>query len=295
MADPEIDVVRDILRSQPRPVDLADRRKRLDALGQRYTVAPDVHVEPVDANGVAAEWTLVPGSDRDRVFMFLHGGGYISGSIDSHRHMVAEVGRQASCRTLAVGYRLAPEHPFPAALDDAVAAYRFLLSSGYAPERIVLAGESAGGGLALATAVTLRDTGFPLPAGLWCSSPWVDLEMSGGSMATKAAVDPLIQKPYLQELAAAYLDGSDPRAPLISPLYADLHGLPPMLIQVGSAETLLDDAVRLVGVAGAADVSVRLEVWPDMIHAWTLFYQQVAAGRRALATVGAFIRSEMTG
>jgi monoterpene epsilon-lactone hydrolase len=145
MADPEIEVIRDILRSQPRPTDLADRRRRLDALGTRYAVASDVRIEPVDANGVPAEWTTAPGVDTSRVILFLHGGGYISGSIDSHRHMVAETGRQAASRTLAVGYRLAPEHPYPAALEDALAAYRFLLSSGFAPGHIVLAGESAGG------------------------------------------------------------------------------------------------------------------------------------------------------
>jgi epsilon-lactone hydrolase len=291
MADPEIEVIRDILRSQPRPADLQERRKRLDALGTRYTVAPDIRVEPTDANGVPAEWTTAPDADPGHVIMFLHGGGYVSGSINSHRHMIAEAGRQAGARSFAVDYRLAPEHPFPAALDDAVTAHKFLLASGYAPARIALAGESAGGGLALATAVTLRDTDVPLPACLWCSSPWVDLTMAGGSMTTKVAVDPLIDKPYLQELAVAYLNGTDPGAPLVSPLYADLRGLPPTLIQVGSAETLLDDSTRLAGVAGAADVSVRLEVWPDMIHAWHLFYQQVAAGRRALADVGGFVRS----
>jgi monoterpene epsilon-lactone hydrolase len=139
--------------------------------------------------------------------------------------------------------------------------------------------------------VSLRDRGIPLPACTWCSSPWVDLEAIGGSMTAKASVDPLIQKAYLMELAAAYLKGADPRTPLASPLYADLRGLPPMLIQVGSAETLLDDSVRLAGAAGAAGVRVTLEVWPDMIHAWHLFYPQLADGRRALAQVGAFIRS----
>jgi len=165
------------------------------------------------------------------------------------------------------------------------------LSQGFDPKRIAVAGESAGGGLAIAMLVSLRDRGVPLPACTWCSSPWVDLEAIGGSMTAKASVDPLIQKAYLMELAAAYLKGADPRMPLASPLYADLRGLPPMLIQVGSAETLLDDSVRLAGVAGAADVRVRLEVWPDMIHAWHLFYPQLADGRRALAQVGAFIRS----
>jgi epsilon-lactone hydrolase len=283
MADAEINVIRGLLAAHPRPASLDERRKRLDALGAQYPLPPDVRVEPVDANGVAAEWTTTPEADPTRAILFLHGGGYISGSIDSHRHMIAQAGREARARTLALGYRLAPEHPFPAALDDAIAGYRFLLSQGFAPETIAVAGESAGGGLAVATLVSLHDAGEPLPACAWLSSPWVDLTMTGASIRTKAAVDPLLSEPYLAELAKAYLNGTDPLNPLASPLHADLRGLPPMLIQVGSAEILLDDAVRLAGAAGAADVRVTLEVWPDMIHAWHLFYQQVAAGRRALA------------
>jgi len=291
MADAEINVIRGLLAAHPRPASLDERRKRLDALGAQYPLPPDVRVEPVDANGVAAEWTTTPEADPTRAILFLHGGGYISGSIDSHRHMIGQAGREARARTLALGYRLAPEHPFPAALEDTLTGYRFLLAQGFAPKDIALAGESAGGGLAAAALVSLRDAGEPLPACAWLSSPWVDLAMTGVSMAAKAAVDPLIGKAYLTELAAAYLNGADPLTPLASPLYADLHGLPPLLIQVGSAETLLDDAVRLAGAAGAADAQVRLEVWPDMIHAWTLFYPQVAAGRRTLADVGAFIRA----
>jgi epsilon-lactone hydrolase len=291
MADPEIDVVRKILASHPRPTNLAERRKRLDALGAQYSLPEDVRVDGVDANGVVAEWTTTPVADPSRAILFLHGGGYISGSLDSHRHMIAQAGREAQARTLSLGYRLAPEHPFPAALDDALVGYRFLLSSGFRAKRIVVAGESAGGGLAIAMLVSARKAGLELPACTWCSSPWVDLALSGGSMTTKAAVDPLISKTYLEELATAYLHGADPRTPLASPIYADLNGLPPMLIQVGSSETLLDDSTRLAAVAGAAGVRVTLEIWPDMIHAWHLFYQQVAAGRRALASVGAFIRS----
>ena len=201
--------------------------------------------------------------------------------------------REAGARTLALGYRLAPEHPFPAALEDALAGYRYLLAQGIAPVSIAMAGESAGGGLAVAALVSLREAGEPLPGCVWCSSPWVDLEQSGPSMSEKAAVDPLIQKGYLDELAAAYLNGADPRTPSASPLHADLSGLPPMLIQAGSAETLLDDALRLARAAGAAGVRVNLEVWPDMIHAWALIYQQLAAGRRALRSVGAFARSNL--
>jgi acetyl esterase/lipase len=290
MAGAEIDAIRRMLIERPRPASLAERRQRIDGLGAQYPVPSDVRMEPADANGVPAEWTITPGADPSCVILFLHGGGYVSGSIESHRHMIAQAGREAMARALALGYRLAPEHPFPAALDDAVAAYRFLLTEGFSPNRIAIAGESAGGGLALATLMRLREAGVPLPACTWCSSPWVDLAMTGATMDTKAAVDPLIQKPYLMELAAAYLGGADPRTPMASPLYGDLHGLPPLLIQVGTAETLLDDAVRLAGAAGAADVQVTLRTWPDMIHAWHLFFPQLAAGRRSLAEAGAFVR-----
>jgi len=291
MTNTEIDTVREMLASSPRPAGLNERRSRLDALGTRYSLPADLRVEAADANGVAAEWTTTPKAEPSCAVLFLHGDGYVSGSLDSHRHMIGQAGREAQTRTLSLAYRLAPEHPFPAALEDVIAGYHFLLSQGFDPKRVAVAGESAGGGLAIAMLVSLRDRGVPLPACTWCSSPWVDLEAIGGSMTAKASVDPLIQKAYLMELAADYLKGGDPRMPLASPLYADLRGLPPMLIQVGSAETLLDDSVRLAGVAGAADVRVRLEVWPDMIHAWHLFYPQLADGRRALAQVGAFIRS----
>ena len=251
-----------MLRSKPRPVGWAQRRERLDAVGSASPPAPDIRLEAIDAGGVAAEWSLAPGSNPSRVLLFLHGGGYCSGSIASHRGMVTETGRAAKVRTLAVGYRLAPEHPFPAALDDALAAYDFLLDQGIAPGAIVIGGDSAGGGLTLACMTRLRDAGKPLPGCGWLVSPWVDLQMTGASLAEKADIDPLIQKPYLEELASAYLAGADPAGPLVSPLRADLHGLPPLLVQVGSAETLLDDAVRIARRAGAADVPVSLDIWP---------------------------------
>jgi acetyl esterase/lipase len=291
MSDAEMVAIRAMLQSRPRPVGLAERRERLDGLGSGYTLPADVEVVSADAGGVPAEWTSTPGADRGRVILFLHGGGYMAGSIRSHRHVMAEAGRQARMRTLALGYRLAPEHPFPAALEDALAGYRFLLASGLEPANIMLAGESAGGGLALATLITLRDEGTPLPGRVWCSSPWTDLTMSGDTMQTKADVDPLIQKAYLEELAAAYLGRADPRGRLVSPLGADLRQLPPMLIQVGSAETLLSDSLRLAAAAGAADVRVTLQVWPGMIHAWHLFHPQLAEGRAALAEAGAFARA----
>lgn len=290
-SNPEIDAIRAALAASPRPPGYPERRARMDAFGTRYEMPAGVTVEPVSANGVPAEWTEAEGADPSRVLLFLHGGGYISGSLRSHRHLVAEAGRIARMRTLALDYRLAPEHPFSAALDDALAGYRFLLSQGIMPHDIALGGESAGGGLALAAMVSLRERGVPLPACAWLSSPWADLSQSGATMQTKAPVDPLIQKPYLDELAAAYLHGAEADNPLASPLEADLGGLPPLLIQVGSDETLLDDSVRLAGVAGAAGVRITLEIWPDMIHAFTLFYPQVAKAREALQRVAAFIEA----
>jgi epsilon-lactone hydrolase len=291
MSHSEIDAVRELLRSRPRPIGFAERRERLDAIGSTSPVATDIRLEATDANGVAAEWSLAPGSDPSRVLLFFHGGGYCSGSIVSHRGMVTEVGRSARVRTLAVAYRLAPEHPFPAALEDARAAYGFLLDHGIAAPRIVVGGDSAGGGLTLALMTSLRDAGERLPGCAWLVSPWVDLQMTGASLAEKANVDPLISKPYLEELASAYLAGADPANPLVSPLNADLAGLPPLLVQVGSAETLLDDAVRIAQRAGAADVRINLEIWPHMIHAWHLWATQLEEGRRAIASAGAFIRA----
>ena len=295
MADPEIAAIRAALAANPRPPGLEDRRKRLDELASHHPLGADVRIESADAGGVAAEWSSTPHADPDRVILFLHGGGYVSGSLVSHRAMIAEAGRLSGARTFALAYRLAPEHPFPAAFEDTMAGYRFLLSEGFDPRRIAIAGDSAGGGLTIAALASIRDAGLPLPACGWCISPWVDLAGTGDSLDSKADADPMIQRDYLQELATAYLHGADPLSPTASPLYADLRGLPPLLIQVGSAETLLDDSVRLARRAGAEDVWVRLEVWPEMIHVWHLFYPQLAAGRRALASAGAFLRAELSG
>jgi monoterpene epsilon-lactone hydrolase len=291
----EIDGVRALLTSLPRPDSLAERRERLDAVASVDGVAPDIGFETVEIGGCRAEWSLAPGSDAGKVLLFFHGGGYCSGSIRSHRGMVSEIGRAAKVRTLALGYRLAPENPFPAALDDATAAFEFLLNDGYPAIRIAVGGDSAGGGLSLALMVRLRDAGRPLPACAWLVSPWVDLEMTGASMDGKAAIDPLIHRDYLVQLADNYLAGHDPRDPLVSPLCAELAGLPPILVQVGSAETLLDDGVRLAGRLGAADVATRLEVWPHMIHAWHLWSARLSAGRAATASAGAFVAGHLAG
>ncbi len=287
----EIDAVRTLLSSKPRPVGWVQRRERLDEVGSIWPVANDVNLELVDLDGVPGEWSIARGSDATRVLMFFHGGGYCSGSILSHRRMVTEAGRAAGTRTLAVGYRLAPENPFPAALEDAQTVWRYLRNQGVAAGRIAVGGDSAGGGLTVALINRLRDAGEALPGCAWLVSPWTDLTMSGETLATKDAIDPIIHAAYLGELADAYLPaGTDRKDPQVSPLYANLKGLPPILIQVGSAETLLADATRFAAAAGAADVRVTLEIWPHMIHAWHLWNAHLEPARRALANAGTFIR-----
>lgn len=290
----EIQAIRDLLSSKPRPVGWAQRRARLDEVGAYWPVADDVELNPVDLDGVPGEWSMVPGTDPSRVLMFFHGGGYCSGSIRSHRRMATEAARAAGVRTLAVGYRLAPEHPFPAARDDALTAWHWLRRQGIDAAHIAVGGDSAGANLSVALINQLRADSEELPACAWLVSPWTDLTMSGSTMTTKDAVDPLMHKGYLEELANAYVPaGMESNDPRISVLYAELHGLPPALIQVGSEETLLDDASRFATAAGAADVPVTLEIWPHMIHAWHLWNAHLDAGRRALASAAAFIRRHL--
>jgi acetyl esterase/lipase len=269
---------------------IEERRAAMEAVTVMFPVSEDVTCQPVDAAGVPAEWISAPGVDPDRVIFYLHGGGYAIGSINTHREMVSRLSGAAAARALSVGYRLAPEHPFPAAVEDATAAYRWLLSTGAEPSRIIIAGDSAGGGLTVATLVALRDAGDPLPAAAVCLSPWVDMEGLGDSMTSKADLDPMIQRETLLEGAKAYLGGADPRTPLAAPIHADLAGLPPMLIQVGTAETLLDDSVRLAARAKSAGVDVTLEPWDDMIHVWQFFAALLPEGRQAIDRIGEFVR-----
>ncbi|HET7802987.1 MAG TPA: alpha/beta hydrolase [Pseudolabrys sp.] len=295
MSQQEIEAVRALLTAKPRPVGWSERRARIDEIGSTWPVAPDVRFEEVECDGVPGEWSIVPGSDPERVLLFFHGGGYCSGSIVSHRRMVTEAGRAARMGTLAIRYRLAPEHPYPAAHEDAMTAWRFLRGRGVAARDIVVGGDSAGGNLTITLINRLRAAGEEQPACAWLASPWTDLTMSGVSLESKASIDPLIHKAYLEELAECYVSKYAPRPidrkdPLISPLFSDLRGFPPVLIQVGSSETLLDDSVRFARTAGLADVAVTLQVWPHMIHAWPMWNARLTEGRQALEQMGEFVR-----
>ena len=270
--------------------DILKVRAGFEQLGAMFPVPGDVQCEPIMAGSVKAEWITAPGAAADRAILYLHGGGYVIGSINTHRALAAALSQASKSRVLAIDYRLAPENPHPAAVEDAVASYRWLLKQGLSPKRTAIAGDSAGGGLTVATLVALRDGKDPLPACAVCLSPWVDLEGTGESMTKLAKLDPMVQKDGLLQLAGAYLAGKDARTPLAAPLYANLSGLPPMLIQVGTWETLLDDASRLAERARKAGVEVTYDPWEGMIHVWQLFAPMLDEGKQAIEKIGAFVQ-----
>ena len=277
------------IKSQPQNPNASIEKRRAGMERISEHVASDVTCEPVNAGGVPAEWIAAPGAVQDRVILYLHGGGYVIGSINTHRAMIARIARASNARALAIDYRLAPEHPFPAAVDDATAAYKWLLAEGYKPGKIVIAGDSAGGGLTLAALVALRDSGVPMPAGAVPISPWTDLEGTGESVRSRAAKDPMVTPGNLAESAKQYYGAHDPKDPLVSPLHANFRGLPPMLIHVGDAEILLDDATRVAERAKLAGVKVELEVWDDMIHVWHVFAKLLPEGQQAIDKIGKFV------
>jgi acetyl esterase/lipase len=296
MPSPQLAVLVDMLRSAPpvpQDMDTATRRQRMEELTATAPLPEGIRATAVDAGGVPSEWVEATGASPRGTILYLHGGGYTIGSVATHRGLVGRLAIATGARGLTAGYRLGPEHRFPAAVDDAMAAYRWLVRGGTAPESIVVAGDSAGGGLTAALLVALRDAGDRLPAGGVCISPWADLGCTGESMKTCAARDPMVQHGPLLEMAAQYLGDQDPRAPLASPIYADLHGLPPLLIHVGTAETLLDDAGRLADRARAAGVPVDIEVWDDMIHVWHAFAPLLPEAEEAIARIGQWVRERL--
>jgi epsilon-lactone hydrolase len=297
MVERGIHIVRAHLAKLP-PSDtltLAERRAQYERAEKVFPTPPEVKVERVTAPVAPAEWLRPPSAAPGRVVLYLHGGGYVIGSPRSHRHLAAAIATAARSSALLLEYRCAPEAPFPAAVDDAMAAYRWLLDQGVSAGGIVIAGDSAGGGLTVATLLALREAGLPLPAAGVCISPWVDLTCSGASYASKAATDPIVKRAGVDEMARAYLGAADRRTPLASPLFADLRGLPPLLIHVGSEEVLLDDSVQLAERAKAAGVDTTLEVWDQMIHVWHWFLPLLDEAEQAVAAIGQFAGAHMTG
>jgi acetyl esterase/lipase len=272
------------------PADIEQSRAALDALLGRYPLPEGTQVEPAVVGGVPAEWIDAGEVDADRVILYLHGGAYTRGSFVSHRSLAARLSVVSRARTLVIAYRLAPEHTFPAPVEDATAAYRPLLQKGIRPDRLVIAGDSAGGGLAVATLLALREAGDPLPAGAVLLSPWTDLTGTAESVRTLAEADPWLNAGRLSLVAGLYLGSADPRNPLASPLFGDLRGLPPLLIQVGTDEILLDDATTLAERAEAAGVEVTLEIWEEMWHVFQAFAAEIPEGQQAIDRIGAFVR-----
>lgn len=296
MPSPESQQIRAFLRTQLAPYfrgqpSLEELRALMMAIGEQTPPRLGTVVEKVTAGAAPGEWIMTPGADAEKVILFLHGGGYCLGSCDSHRGLASLLSSAAGMRALMIDYRLAPEHPFPAGLEDAVAAYRWLLQRGVDPERIAVAGDSAGGGLTLATLLSLRDAGDPLPAGAVLLSPWTDLALTGESFVTRAELDPMLGKAGMVSTARWYIGDMDPRTPLVSPLYAELRGLPPLLVHVGDHEVLLDDAVRLATRARAAGVDVTLEVWEGMWHVFHATAPRVPEAQRAVERIGEFLRA----
>ena len=292
MASRGIAIVRAHLAKLPpsETMTLADRRQQYERAERVFPVPSEVKVETITLGGVRAE-RLTPPSVKAAAILYLHGGGYCIGSPRSHRHLAAAIGITADAVVILPDYRLAPEHPFPAAVEDAVAVYRAMLADGISPGRILIAGDSAGGGLTVATLTALRDAGVSLPAAGVCLSPWTDLTCSGKSYATRAAADPIVKHASITEMATAYLAGRDPTTPLASPLFADLRGLPPLLIQVGDAEVLLDDAVMLAERAKAAGVDATLEVSDEMVHVWPWFLTMLDEAPAAVDQIAKFVHS----
>jgi epsilon-lactone hydrolase len=254
-------------------------------------VPDDVSYETTEVGGVPGEWSTASDAGPERTIIYLHPGGYSVGSAKGHRHIAGAYSRASGARVLALDYRLAPEHPHPAAVEDVVAAFDSLLQAGTPAESITILGESAGGGLSLASLVALRDREGAVPACGVAVSPWTDLTLSGDSMDSKAGEDPVNSREMLSGLAAGYLMGGDPRAPLASPLFADLTGLPPLMVMAGSAEVLLDDAVRFAETAEQAGVETELVIAPEMFHAWTDFEWFLPEANEAIERIADFVRA----
>jgi acetyl esterase/lipase len=283
-------LVRNVLKPYLMSGTLATQRARFASLARPQRMF-GARREPIEINGLHAEWVVPPNADPRRVLYYLHGGGFIACSPATHRSLAARIAAAAGVRALLIDYRLAPEHPFPCAVDDCVAGYRFLLDGGTRPDEIVIAGDSAGGALTLATLLSVRDAGGPLPAAAVCLSALTDATLSGESFTAREADEAMLSVAFCRLAAHSYLGDRDPRHPLASPLHADLRGLPPLLIHVGTHELLLDDSVRFAHKASSAGVEVTLRVWDGMWHVFHSF--EVPEARAAIHEIGAFMREHL--
>lgn len=297
MSKAQLEKVIELLTSRERPENptIEDSREGFEKMMRFVGGKTPASIRQADAGGVPSELVSAGGASEDTATLYLHGGGYMIGSPKTHREFARRLSAASQAQVLVIDYRLAPESPFPAPVEDAISAYRWLMSEGYVPERIAIAGDSAGGGLTVATLVSIRDQGLPMPACGVCLSPWVDMEGIGDSMITRADRDPMVQKEGLVGMAGVYLADADPRSPLAAPMYADLEGLPPLLIQVGASETLFDDAVRLDNKARAAGVETSFEEWDDMIHVWHIFAPMLDEGQKAIERMAEFMREKWNG
>jgi phosphinothricin tripeptide acetyl hydrolase len=272
-----------------------DMRVNMDAMAESFKPPETVSVAPANYAGVPGEWVTAQGGEQGPVFLYLHGGGYVLGSPTSHRHMTGYLANAIGGRALVIDYRLAPENPFPAAVEDATAVYDALLKEGVSPGQIFIGGDSAGGGLTVATLLSAKNQGLPMPAGAYLLSPWTDLTMSGESHVTKADVDPMVAGDGINGMVKDYVGGGDPADPLASPLFGDLKGLPPILIQTGSDEVLLSDSEMLNDRLKEAGVPCKFEVWDTMFHVWHMYWPILSEGRDALDGAAAFVKSNTGG
>jgi acetyl esterase/lipase len=269
---------------------LEQQRASMERLSKSYTLPRNIDIQPTFIGDMYSEWIRPADVRHDRAILYLHGGGYTMGSCNTHRSLAAWISAASQVSTFLIDYRLAPENPYPAALDDTINAFHYLIDQGIEPSKIIIAGDSAGGGLAIAATLSLRDKKEKLPGGIICISPWADLTMSGETMVTCSETDPFITRETSILHANRYVGKHDPKSPLISPIFADLSGFPPMIIQVGEYEVLRSDAVRLSENASRTGVDVSLEIWDGMWHVWHMLVGRMPESRRAIDKLGAFVR-----
>ena len=291
MSKQELDAIYEMMEENAFPEDAAPEllRESMDAAAANFPVPESVTITETEIAGVAAEWLVGPTGKDGPVMLYLHGGGYVAGSLKSHRHLVAYLADKIGGRVLNIDYRLAPEHPFPAQIEDAIAVYAAMLDDGIDPANLFIGGDSAGGGLTMATLLSARDKGLPMPAGAILFSPWMDMTVSGETLVTKADVDPSITPTMVQNTVNNYLGGADPNDPLASPIFADLSGMPPILIQTGENEVLLSDSQTLNSRLIEAGSQSQLEVWSGMFHVWHQFWPMLSEARDALDGAAKFI------